>query len=143
MRAENVVALLAGLMFAVGLGLSGLLRPEVILGFLDVTGDWNPAPAVVMGTAAVLYFSAWRLARRRGRSVLRGALRLPAERPVDGLLLAGASIFGVGWGLAGLCPGPAVTVASVRPSFLAFGAALLAGVLVGEVLRARRPRGTT
>ncbi len=138
MRAENAIALVAGLVFAVGLGISGLLRPEVILGFLDVTGDWNPAPAVVMGTAALLYFAAWRFARHRGRSALSGPLRLPAERPVDGPLLAGAAIFGVGWGLAGLCPGPAVTVAAVRPSFLAFGAALLVGVLLGEVQRTRR-----
>jgi len=136
-RAENATALLAGFVFAIGLGISGMLQPEVILGFLDVAGAWNPAPLVVMGIAASLYFVASRLARRRGRSVLGGALRLPVERPLDGRLLAGAAIFGMGWGLGGLCPGPAVTVAPVRPDFLAFGGALLVGVLLGEVLRTR------
>jgi uncharacterized membrane protein YedE/YeeE len=136
-RAESLVALVAGIVFAIGLGISGMVRPEVVLGFLDVGGRWNPSLLVVMATAVPIYVLAYRWARRRGRSVLRGTLELPAERPVDGRLVVGAAVFGVGWGLAGLCPGPSLTVAAVRPSFLAFLGALLVGVLVGEVLRTR------
>ena len=137
MRAENVVAFAAGVVFAIGLGISGMLRPEVILAFLDVGGNWNPSLLVVMATAVPLYMAAFLLARRRGRSLLRGTLELPPERPVDARLVFGAAVFGVGWGLAGLCPGPALTVASVRPSFLAFLAALVAGVFAGEIVRTR------
>ena len=139
MRAENAVALLAGIVFAVGLGVSGMLHPDVILSFLDVGGRWNPSLLLVMATAVPIYFLAFRWARRRGRSVLGSALELPAERPVDGRLVAGACLFGVGWGMAGLCPGPSVTVAAVRPApaFLAFVGAMGVGMFVGEIARTR------
>jgi uncharacterized membrane protein YedE/YeeE len=138
-RAENAVALVAGILFAIGLGISGMLRPDVILDFLDVGGRWNPSLLLVMAAAVPIYFLAFRWTRRRGRSVLRGPLELPAERPVDGRLVVGACLFGVGWGMAGLCPGPSVTVAAVRPApaFLAFVAAMLAGMFVGEIVRIR------
>jgi uncharacterized protein len=138
-RAENAVALLAGIVFAIGLGISGMLRPEVILAFLDVGGSWNPSLLVVMGTAVPLYMAAVLWARRRGSSSLCGTLELPPEQPVDARLVVGAALFGVGWGLAGLCPGPSVTVAVVRPSFLVFLGALLAGVFAGEIVRSRKP----
>jgi uncharacterized membrane protein YedE/YeeE len=139
MRAENAVALFAGIVFAIGLGISGMLRPDVILGFLDVGGRWNPSLLVVMAAAVPIYFLAFRWARRRGRSVLRGPLELPVERPVDRYLVAGACLFGIGWGMAGLCPGPSVTVAAVRPApaFLAFVAAMVVGMFLGEVVRIR------
>jgi uncharacterized membrane protein YedE/YeeE len=136
-RAENAVALLAGIVFAIGLGISGMLRPEVILAFLDVGGSWNPSLLVVMATAVPLYMAAVHWARRRGRASLGGSLELPPERPVDARLIGGAALFGVGWGLAGLCPGPSVAVALVRPSFLVFLGALLVGVLAGEMLKRR------
>ena len=137
MRVENAVALVAGVVFAVGLGISGMLRPDVILAFLDVGGNWNPSLLVVMGTAVPLYMAAVFLARRRGRSFLGGRLELPPERPVDARLIAGAAVFGVGWGLAGLWPGPSLTIAAVRPSFLVFLVALLVGVFAGEIVRTR------
>ena len=125
----------AGLVFALGLGLSGMTQPAKVIGFLDVAGAWDPSLAFVMGGAVGTYFLLLRLARRRGTALppddspaapaaaRRGALR-------DRRLVGGAALFGVGWGLAGLCPGPAV-VATVTalPGALLFAAAMVAGML--------------
>ena len=112
-----MIAFVCGLVFAVGLGLSGMLKPEKVIGFLDVFGRWDPSLAFVMGPAVAIYaLAAWR--RRRG-----------PEKPLDVRLFAGAAIFGIGWGLAGICPGPAiVNLVSLDRFFLAFAAALVAGV---------------
>ena len=139
---ENAIALTAGIVFAIGLGISGMLRPEVILAFLDVGGSWNPSLLVVMATAVPVYAAAVSWARRRGSPALGGTLELPPERPVDAPLVLGAAAFGVGWGLSGLCPGPSVAVAVVRPGFLVFLGALLVGVLAGEIVRGRKSSST-
>jgi uncharacterized membrane protein YedE/YeeE len=124
---KAAVAFACGLVFAAGLAVSGMVRPEKVLAFLELK---DPALLFVMVPAVGLYaLAAWR--------------RRPAapEKPVDARLVLGASIFGIGWGLAGICPGPAI-VNLVRPSafFLAFAAALLAGIAVGGIIR-RRPAG--
>jgi uncharacterized membrane protein YedE/YeeE len=104
-----VVAFLAGLVFAVGLALAGMTMPSKIVAFLDVTGAWDPSLALVMLSAIGVYLPVHRAVRRRGRPVLAGAvLSVPSETAIDGRLVGGAAIFGVGWGLSGLCPGPAI-----------------------------------
>ncbi len=122
------VALLCGVVFALGLGVSGMTLPTVVLGFLDFFGQWNPALLFVMGPAVGIYFVAWRLISGR-RSLWGSMLPSRAAHHLDARLILGAIIFGIGWGLAGVCPGPAVTnLASPSVFTLGFMAAMLAGI---------------
>jgi uncharacterized protein len=134
-----VVAVIAGLLFGVGLGVAGMTDPAKVLAFLDVTGRWDPTLAFVMGGAIAVHAPVVIWLRRRGRPWLGHRLHLPAQGAIDRRLLGGAALFGVGWGLAGYCPGPAVVAAAaLRPG----GLVVLAGMLVGMVgvwLVGRRP----
>jgi len=123
-------ALAAGLVFGVGLIISGMTDPAKVIGFLDVAGRWDPSLAFVMGGAILVGFFAFRLAGRRGRTFLGGALHLPNRRDIDLRLIGGSLIFGVGWGLAGFCPGPAlVSFASGVDQAAVFVLAMLGGML--------------
>jgi uncharacterized membrane protein YedE/YeeE len=124
-------ALAAGLVFGVGLILSGMTDPGKVKGFLDVAGNWDPSLAFVMGGAILVGFFAFRLAGRRGRTFLGGALQLPNRRDIDLRLVGGSVVFGIGWGLAGFCPGPAlVSFASGVDQAAVFVAAMLGGMVV-------------
>lgn len=101
---------LSGLLFALGLGLGGMTQPSRVLGFLDVTGQWDATLALVMAGALGVHALALRLIRRREAPVLAARFPALARTRVDGRLVAGAALFGVGWGLAGYCPGPALTL---------------------------------
>jgi len=103
-----VWAFLAGLLFGLGLIVSGMTDPSKIIGFLDITGAWDPSLAFVMGCAVLVGVVAFRFARRRTASFLGGAMHIPSARYIDRPLMLGSLAFGVGWGLAGYCPGPAV-----------------------------------
>jgi uncharacterized membrane protein YedE/YeeE len=130
-------AVLLGVLFGAGLALSGMSQPGKVIGFLDVTGNWDPSLAFVMGGAVGIFAPLFALIARRGGPGY-GSLRLTTQRPVDAPLVVGAAIFGVGWGLAGYCPGPGITAAGAgRLEALSFFAAMLAGVLLFQ-LRARR-----
>jgi hypothetical protein len=121
----------AGLVFGAGLILSGMTDPGKVIGFLDVAGSWDPSLACVMAGAILVGFFAFRSAGRRGRTFLGGALHLPNRRDVDLRLLGGSAVFGIGWGLAGFCPGPAlVSFASGVDQAAVFVAAMLGGMLV-------------
>jgi uncharacterized membrane protein YedE/YeeE len=125
------VAFVVGLTFALGLGLGGMTQPARVLAFLDVAGRWDPSLALVMLGAITVYALGFRLATRRGRPVLAPAFALPARTIIDVRLVAGAVVFGVGWGLAGLCPGPAITsLGSGKPEAAVFVAAMLGGMMV-------------
>lgn len=129
------IAFASGLLFAVGLGVSGMLQPTKIIGFLDFAGAWDPTLLGVMGGAIPVYFVAWFL--RRGRASRWGAcVPARANHALDGRLFLGAGLFGAGWGMAGVCPGPAVTNAAA-PS--AFTLSVLAAILVGVALSALVP----
>jgi uncharacterized membrane protein YedE/YeeE len=126
-----LVAFAGGVIFAVGLGVGGMTQPTRVLAFLDVAGDWDPWLAFVMLGAIATYTPAYQLARRRKRPLLAPAFDLPTRRNIDGPLVVGALLFGVGWGLAGLCPGPALTsLASGEPAAILFVAAMLVGLAV-------------
>ena len=126
-----VAALAAGLVFGIGLILSGMTDPGKVVGFLDVAGRWDPSLALVMGGAILVGFFAFRLAGRRGKTFLGGGLHLPQRRDIDLRLVGGSLLFGVGWGLAGFCPGPAlVSLASGQLSAAVFVAAMLGGMLL-------------
>ena len=124
-------AFVAGIVFAAGLGLSGMTLPTKVIAFLDVTGDWDPSLAFVMGGAIAVHLVATRLLQKRGRPLLAEIFHLPKRSEIDGKLLAGAAIFGVGWGLGGFCPGPAlVSAAAGQREAIAFVAAMTIGMLV-------------
>jgi uncharacterized protein len=129
------VAFVCGVLFAVGLGVSGMLRPEKVIGFLDFFGNWDPTLVGVMAGAIPVYLLAW--SWRRGRPSPWGP-KVPAKSShvLDARLVVGASLFGVGWGLAGVCPGPAVTNVAA-PSV--FTLSVLAAILAGMVLSAHVP----
>src|SRR3712207_3592490 len=105
---KMVVNLFAGALFGLGLIISGLVDPAKIIGFLDFAGDWDPTLAFVMGGALLVTIPAFRLVLRRSRPVLADEFDLPTKKDVDSRLLAGSVLFGIGWGLGGFCPGPAV-----------------------------------
>lgn len=120
-----------GLLFGLGLLLSGMTDPGKVLGFLDLAGAWDPSLALVMGGAIAVGFFAFGSAKKRTTSFLGGALHLPAASDIDKRLIIGGLLFGAGWGLAGFCPGPSiVTMATGEPKAVVFVIAMIAGMLV-------------
>lgn len=137
--ARLVSALVVGLLFGLGLLVSGMSDPAKVLAFLDVAGRWDPSLAFVMAGAVFVSALGYLLARRRTRPVLAPTLEIPTRRDLDLPLVAGAAIFGIGWGLVGLCPGPALTLLPVVPRQAAiFVAAMLAGMLLVRLVPAAR-----
>lgn len=125
------VALFSGILFGVGLALSGMVNPAKVVGFLDFAGDWDPTLAFVMVGALLVSIPAFRWILSRPRPILEGSFDLPKKTAVDGRLLGGAALFGVGWGLSGFCPGPAVaTLTSGIPSVFVFMTAMIAGMAI-------------
>ena len=132
---------LVGLLFGTGLILSGMTDPGKVLGFLDLFGAWDPSLALVMGGAILVGVGAFAVAKRRTTTFLGGALRLPTSNAIDRRLVVGGLLFGVGWGLAGFCPGPAlVSLGSGQPKAAAFVLSMLAGMLVFEFSERRALR---
>lgn len=128
MRA-TVVAFVAGTLFGLGLTVSRMIDPAKVLGFLDVTGNWDPSLALVMIGALTVMAIAYRIAGTRAGPILAGVFRIPTRRDVDSRLVTGAVIFGVGWGLVGFCPGPALSGLTLgRYEVYVFVAAMLAGM---------------
>jgi uncharacterized membrane protein YedE/YeeE len=105
---NRVSPFLAGLLFGIGLCVSGMVYPSKVLGFLDLAGAWDPSLAFVMGGAVAVASIAFRVAAQRGTSLAGRPIDLPAAKTIDARLIGGSAIFGVGWGLVGLCPGPAI-----------------------------------
>lgn len=127
---KNLAALLAGILFGLGLAVSHMVEPAKVLAFLDVTGRWDPSLLLVMFGAIVVSFIAYRLISRRPRPLFADKFFLPTKTELDRPLVLGAAIFGVGWGLAGYCPGPAIaTLGLVTWEAPVFVAALAAGSL--------------
>jgi hypothetical protein len=126
----RAAAFLTGLIFAAGLIVSGMVDPARVLGFLDLSGPWDPTLGFVFAGALAVAAPGMQLVLRRGKPLFGGALGLPDSTAIDRPLVAGAAIFGIGWGLAGFCPGPAVTAlgAGKWPVFL-FVAAMVAGMV--------------
>ena len=132
-------AFLFGLTFALGLGLGGMTQPTKVIGFLDVTGHWDPTLAFVMGGAVAVSFVLFPRILARPSPLLGGHFALPPKRAIDAPLLAGASLFGVGWGLSGYCPGPAmVSLVTGTPSVVVFVVFMLAGLYLGGRLTTPR-----
>ena len=130
-----LTALASGLLFGIGLILSGMSDPGKVIGFLDVAGNWDPSLAFVMGGAILVGFFAFRFAGKRARTFLGGALHLPSRSDIDNRLVGGSVLFGIGWGLAGFCPGPAlVSFSSGVDKAAVFVVAMLGGMLLYKAL---------
>jgi uncharacterized membrane protein YedE/YeeE len=133
-----LAALASGTLFGAGLAWSGMTNPARVLSFLDITGNWDPTLLLVMGGALAISGPLFPLVVRRPRPVLAALFTLPSKRELDGRLLGGAIVFGVGWGLAGLCPGPAIAgLITGSPAILLFVAAMLAGSWLGSLAERR------
>ena len=136
---NRLTEFLVGLLFGLGLILSGMTDPGKIIGFLDIFGAWDPSLAFVMMGAIAVGFVAFAIAKKRTTTILGGALRLPTASHIDKRLIIGSTVFGIGWGLAGFCPGPAlVSMASGQIQALWFVSAMLAGMLAFEALERTR-----
>jgi hypothetical protein len=141
-----VGAFISGLIFAIGLGLGGMTQPAKVTAFLDFAGNWDPSLAFVMGGAILVYTPLYHLIRRRSTPLFVSTFSVPTRTDLDPRLLGGAALFGIGWGLGGFCPGPAVTsLASGQTSVVIFVASMLAGMylfkLVDDPKRRREPVG--
>lgn len=134
-----LASLLAGLVFGLGLIVSGMANPAKVLGFLDLAGQWDPSLAFVMAGAIAVGAIAFAVAGRRARSFLGAEMRLPSARHIDGRLVIGSALFGIGWGIAGFCPGPALASLGMgEVKAVVFVAAMLAGMGVFELIERRR-----
>lgn len=123
-----LTSFVSGIVFALGLGISGMTRPIKIIGFLDFFGNWDPSLAFVMIGAICVYFVAYRWSMKMVSPVLAAKFSFPTRSDLDGRLILGAAIFGAGWGLGGFCPGPAITaLASAAAPVAIFVAAMAAG----------------
>ena len=141
-----LTSLLSGLVFGLGLIISGMANPVKVLGFLDLSGAWDPSLALVMAGAIAVGFFAFSIAKRRTLSLIGAEMKLPNATHIDKRLLAGSSLFGVGWGVAGFCPGPGLVALGMgEPKALVFVVAMLAGMLAFQLLEKRQlrsvPRG--
>ncbi|MGI9363800.1 MAG: DUF6691 family protein [Rhizobiaceae bacterium] len=131
---KAVAGFAAGLIFGIGLVISGMSDPAKVLNFLDIFGTWDPSLAFVMGGAVVFTFIGYQVVLKRPAPVLSDAFHLPQKTDIDGQLLSGAALFGVGWGLGGFCPGPAITALPLMSTgILAFFPAMIIGMWVARV----------
>lgn len=127
-----VLGFLSGLVFGLGLILSGMADPAKVLDFLDVFGAWDPSLAFVMGGASLTAFIGYRLVWRRSAPLVADRFDTPTATAIDAPLLSGAAIFGIGWGIGGFCPGPAWTsLAMASPGIVVFLPAMLVGIVLG------------
>jgi uncharacterized membrane protein YedE/YeeE len=137
--ARVLAALLSGVLFGLGLAISGMTDPAVVLGFLDLFGDFNPALMFVLGGAVGTTLLAFRLVLRRPAPLLEDKFQLPTRKDIDARLVIGAGLFGIGWGLAGYCPGPALVSAGalVDTALVFVPVMLVSGVLTRRLLAGR------
>lgn len=139
-----IYSLISGLIFGLGLIISGMTNPAKVIGFLDITGLWDPSLAFVMLGAIPIAYFAFRRAENNKRTLLGKAIQLPNKQNIDAPLLIGAMIFGLGWGLAGYCPGPAITsVLNGQSAPVIFVVAMLGGMflykMVNQLVQKRSP----
>jgi len=131
-------SLLAGVMFGAGLTISDMVNPARVSNFLDLAGNWDPTLMFVMAGALAVTMLGYKLIFRRSSPVFEEKFHLPTQRQIDLPLIGGSALFGVGWGLAGMCPGPALAdLATLEPKVLMFVAAMLAGMIAASALRGR------
>lgn len=135
---QKLVTFVAGVVFAVGLGISGMTNPAKVIGFLDVTGAWDPSLALVMGGAIGVHLFVAQWSKKAQRPLWADTFVIPKRADVDGRLIAGAALFGLGWGTAGYCPGPAiVSLVGLTSGALTFCVSMMAGIAMFHAFAAR------
>ena len=138
-----ILSLLVGIIFGAGLALSDMVNPARVLNFFDVAGSWDPTLIFVMGGALATATLGYRLVFARQAPLIGGTFHLPTQRQIDLPLVGGAAVFGLGWGLAGFCPGPALAaLVSLEPKVWLFVIAMIAGMTVTKVWRDRQSANT-
>jgi uncharacterized membrane protein YedE/YeeE len=141
---ENLVALGTGILFGLGLGISQMIDRERVLGFLDIIGNWDPTLAFVMGGAVLVTLISFRFILRRSRPLFGSKFYVPTRQDIDRNLVLGAALFGVGWGIAGYCPGPAITATVLgKANPFIFLVAMLVGSLAYEALSSQAVEPTS
>lgn len=135
---QLVLAYLVGLIFGLGISLSGMANPAKVLNFFDVAGAWDPSLAFVMGGALVVTFAGYRLVLGRAAPLMAPDFQLPTAQNIDLRLVAGSAIFGVGWGIAGFCPGGALpALGTGRSDVMIFVAAMITGIILTKLFQSR------
>ena len=128
---KNIAAFVSGVVFAIGLALAGMTKPSKVIGFLDLRGAWDPSLAFVMCGAIAVHFIALRVIWKRTAPLFDSTFHLPTRKDIDARLILGAALFGVGWGLGGFCPGPAlVSVGGGVTGALVFAGGMTVGVII-------------
>ncbi|MDO3722283.1 YeeE/YedE family protein [Marinobacter sp. chi1] len=136
---QTLAALIAGLVFGIGLIVSGMANPEKVLGFLDLAGLWDPSLAFVMGGAIIVGLVAFSVARRRTLSFLGLKMNIPQSNQIDKRLVVGSLVFGIGWGIAGFCPGPGlVALGAGEGKAAVFVASMIGGMILFDLLERRK-----
>ena len=131
---DTLASFIVGLIFGIGLIFAGMTDPSKVIGFLDIAGNWDPSLAFVMGGAILVGFIAFRFASKRTTNFLGGAMHLPTKNDIDRRLIIGSLLFGAGWGMAGFCPGPAITsLGTGNPKAGIFVLAMVAGMALYEL----------
>ncbi len=134
-----IISLLSGLIFGLGLLISGMANPQKVLAFLDITGAWDPSLALVMMGAITVALLPFQWAKKQSRSLLGHEMKLPQKKPIDQALLIGSVIFGIGWGLVGICPGPALVLLGLKQvNAIYFIIAMLAGMAIFQFLQQKK-----
>jgi len=135
---RSLAILSIGALFGAGLAISGMLNPAKVAGFLDLFGLWDPSLAFVMGGGVVVNFIGHRLVMKRGKPIFADTFRLPTSQDIDKRLIGGAVLFGIGWGLAGLCPGPAISSLLLNPQDgIGFVLLMLVGLYAGRIVHTK------
>lgn len=138
---NTIVSFAAGLIFAIGLGVAGMTQPAKVVNFLDLTGSWDPSLAFVMLGAIAVHFVAYRMVPRMGSPLFSERFGIPTRRDIDPRLVGGAALFGMGWGLGGFCPGPAlVSVTGGMSMAILFVGAMLVGMAAFEIVNRQLQR---
>ena len=136
-----IYAYVTGLVFGLGIAISGMANPAKVLNFFDVAGSWDPSLAFVMGGALAVTLLGYRFVLKRRSPITTGVFHLPTKTAIDRCLLAGSAVFGVGWGIAGFCPGGALPVLGTGDSeVLIFAAAMVSGIVAAKVLTSPKAR---
>lgn len=136
---KSFLVLVAGVLFGIGLSLSQMINPTVVIGFLDITGNWNPALMFVMVGALLVTTVGFRLVLKKSKPLFDSQFHIPSKKQIDKQLIVGAAIFGVGWGLSGYCPGPAVAgLALGQIETLYFVIAMIVGIKCARLLSAKK-----
>lgn len=136
MNKKLVSGLIAGLVFGLGISISGMGNPAKVVNFFDIAGTWDPSLAFVMGGALITTMIGYRIVFKRQHPIFDEKFHVPTSKDIDKKLIGGSAVFGIGWGIAGFCPGAALPmIGTFRPEVLIFAAALIAGIYIAKFMQ--------